>query len=107
AFIGNTAPQPTAMTGIVKCLAEKHEGADAVAGALDKEMRSGGDVVALDGPTRVTICDELANDSTLSTMGTDWEAGTRVVGPIVQTIAKHYVVKSVLVPVVRSVNRCA
>lgn len=106
AFVGTTAPTPTAVTGVLKCLAEKHDGADAVATALDAELRKGGDVATIDPQSRLTICDEIASDETLSTLAVDWETGGTVIGPIAQTIARRYVVKSIVIPLVRSVNRC-
>jgi len=107
AFQTITAPEPTIVTMVVKCLSYKHDHADVVADALEAELRKGGELAVLDGASRVGVCDEIGNDATLSTMGTDWEAGTRVVGPIVQTLAKHYGAKSVLLPFVHSVDRCA
>lgn len=107
AFVGSTAPQPTVVTSTIKCLGQGHASADAVTDALDAELRKGGELAPVDPGSRLLICDEMANDATLSLMHVDWEAGGRVVGPIAQSIAKQYGAKSLLVPLVRSVHECA
>jgi hypothetical protein len=106
AFVGQTVAEPTVSTVVVKCLAEKHVGTDKVADSLTAELRAGGDVAPLDGASRVTICGELGSDTALSTLAADWDVGGQVVGPIAQSLAKRYGGKSVLLPIVRTVDSC-
>jgi len=98
--------EPTVSTVVVKCLAEKHAGSDKVADSLTAELRAGGDMASLDGASRVTICGELGTDDVLSTLAADWDVGGQVVGPIAQSLAKRYGGKSVLLPLVRTVDGC-
>lgn len=106
AFVGQTVPEPTVSTIVVKCLAEKHAGTDKVAEALTAELRAGGDIAPLDSASRVTICGELGTDNVLSTLAADWDSGGAIVGPIAQSLAKKYNSKSVLLPLVRTVDGC-
>ena len=106
AFVGQTVPEPTVSTVVVKCLADRHAISDKVAEALEAELRAGGDVAPLDSASRVTICGELGSDEALSTLAADWDVGGKVVGPVAQSIAKKFGGKSVLLPIVRTIDNC-
>lgn len=106
AFVGHIVAEPTISTVVVKCLAEKHAGSDKIADSLTTELRAGGDIAPLDSASRVTICGELGTDNVLSTLAADWDVGGQVVGPIAQSLAKRYGGKSVLLPLVRTVDSC-
>jgi len=106
AFVGQTVAEPTVSTVVVKCMAERHSGTDQVANALEAELRAGGDIAPLDSPERVTICGELGSDTALSTLAADWDVGGKIVGPIAQSLAKKYNAKSVLLPLVRTIDNC-